>query len=64
MTTIINDRFCYAKGYKTPDAAWEALCDLCAEGTLSEGEGRVERYIAKKKDTLKSVTRYAITIPF
>jgi hypothetical protein len=61
MTRYMNSgRFAYAMGFKSSDAAYEAFCNMCNEGEMSECEGRIESYVIRKGG--KSLTRYAVTI--
>jgi hypothetical protein len=55
-----SGRFAYAQGFKSDDAAYEAFCNMCNEGEMSPGEGKIESYAVRKEG--KSVRRYAVTV--
>ena len=57
-----KNRHPYAYGYKSADAAWEAMQVMISNDELSPCEGIVEPY--KAKESGKYITMYAVTIPF
>lgn len=57
-----SGRFAFAMGFKSDDAAYDAMCDMVNGCELSPHEGRIESYNASNSPR-KRVTRYAITVP-
>lgn len=61
MSRFLNSgRFAYAVGYKSREAAQAAFDSMCAEGEISQCEGRIEPYPVRMDG--KALTRYAVTV--
>ena len=61
MTRFTNSgRFQFAKGFKHPDSAYDALCDSVNTGELSPYEAKIESY--RVRIAGREVTRFAVTV--